>query len=151
VIAVGGLLAALLLVASEFTTLFTVRFIGSTAPFRSVATGSHHDYALLPIALLAAMLAVASRRGGGRPALLAIAALAVLTLVIALLIDLPDANRTGLVAAGAHYELGSSSPTVGFYLETLGAVLLLIASGVGVLAGAGEARVRPPRPPSPVR
>jgi hypothetical protein len=145
VIAVGALLAAAVLIAAEFTRLYSVRVIGKIAPVATIATGAHHDYALIPIGVLVAVLALAAWRGAGRPALLALGALAVITLVIALLIDLPAANRTGLVATGSHFELGSSTPSVGFFLETLGAVLLLIASGVGVLGGAGEP-ARPPRP-----
>jgi NADH:ubiquinone oxidoreductase subunit 5 (subunit L)/multisubunit Na+/H+ antiporter MnhA subunit len=151
VIAVGALLAAAVLIVAEFTSLYSVRVIGEVAPVKTVATGSHHGYALIPIAVLVAVLAVAAWRGAGRPALLALGALAAITLVIALLIDLPDANRTGLVATGARFELGSSTPGVGFYLETLGAVLLLIASGVGLLARTGEGGARPARPRTRLR
>jgi hypothetical protein len=147
VIAVGALLAAAVLILAEFTTLYSVRVIGKIEPVKSVTTGTHHGYALIPIGLLVAALAVAAWRGAGRPVVLALGALALITLVIALLVDLPDANRTGLVAAGAGFELGSSTPSAGFYLETLGAVLLLIAAGVALLANTGErAAESPPRP-----
>lgn len=134
VLAGSVLLAAVLLVAAEFTTLFAIHEVGHSAPVKSVTNGSHHGYALIPIALLAAVMAVAARRGAGRPALLALAALAIIALVIALLVDLPDAHRTGLIAAGGGFEVGHATPGVGFYLETLGAVLLLVASGIGILA-----------------
>jgi hypothetical protein len=142
VIAAGGLLAAAVLIASEFLTLFTVHVVGRLQPARSVATGSHHGYALIPIGVLAIVLSLAVLRGAGRPALLALGALGIVTLVIALLGDLPDAHRRGLLAAGAGFQVGQASPAAGFYLETLGAVLFLIVSGVGVLGGAGEQRVR---------
>jgi hypothetical protein len=151
VIALGAVLAAAVLIVAEFTTLYTVRVVGEVAPVKSLATGSHHGYALIPIGVLVAALALALRRGVGRPALLALAALAVITLVIALLGDLPDAHRTGLVSARRRLELGSSTPGVGFYLETLGGVLLLIASGVGLLAAAGERGDPQRRPPPPLR
>jgi hypothetical protein len=100
--------------------------------------------------VLVAVLALALKRSPGRhawrPPLVALGALAVITLVIALLVDLPDAHRTGLVAAGAGFELGRATPSAGFYLETLGAVILLIVAGTGVLAGAGESGRRVPRP-----
>ncbi len=136
------MLAALLLFLAEFTTLFTIHQVGQSAALRSVATGSHHDYALLPIAVLVAVLAVAVSRGGGRPALLALGALAVIALVIALAVDLPDAHRTGLVGAGGGFAVGHATPAIGFYLETLGAVLLLGVSGVGLLAGSQRAPAR---------
>ena len=53
---VGGLLGALLLLAAEGTTLYAVYTAGGTAPVQSVNTGSHQGYALVPIALLAALL-----------------------------------------------------------------------------------------------
>jgi hypothetical protein len=146
VIAGGGLLAALVLLVAEFTTLFTIRALGRPGVLRSVSTGSHHDFALIPIALLAAVLAVSAWRGAGRPALLALAALAVIALVIALLIDLPDARRTGLIAVGGRFQLGRATPGLGFYLETLGAALLLIVSGMGILLGIGAATAAPARP-----
>jgi hypothetical protein len=145
VIAAGALLAAAVLIVAEFTTLYSVNVIGKVGPVKTVATGSHHGYALIPIALLVAGLAVAAWRGAGRPVVLALGALALVTLVVALLVDLPDANRTGLVATGAGFELGSSTPGTGFFLETLGAVLLLIAAGVALLAATGE-RPSEPRP-----
>jgi hypothetical protein len=138
VIAAGGLLAAAVLIAAEFMTLYTVHVIGRLLPIRSIATGSHHGYALIPIGVLAIVLSIAVQRGAGRPALIALAALGIITLVIALLGDLPDAHRRGLIASGAGFELGQASPSRGFYLETLGAVLLLIVAGVGSLAGAGR-------------
>lgn len=133
----GGLLAALLLIVAEFTTLYAVHVVGKGALVRSVNTGSHHDYALIPIGLLAAGLSLALLRGAGRPALVALVALGLITVVIGLLGDLPDAHKTGLIASGAGFELGTASPSAGFYLETTGAVLLLVAGGVGLLAGGG--------------
>src|SRR5947209_1644102 len=54
---VGGLLGAALLLVAEFTILFHVSTASDPAPIRSVTTGSHHAYALVPIALLSAALA----------------------------------------------------------------------------------------------
>jgi hypothetical protein len=151
VIAGGGLLAALLLLAAEFTTLFTIRQLGHSTAVRSISTGSHHDYALIPIALLAAVLALSVRRGGGRPALLALAALAVIVFVIALLVDLPDAHRTGLISAAGRFQLGRATPSLGFYLETLAAALLLMVAGMGIFLGFGESTAPPARPRPPAR
>jgi hypothetical protein len=142
-IAGGGLLAALLLLVAEFTTLFTIRQLGRSGAVRSVTTGSHHDFALIPIALLVAVLAVSLRRGSGRPALLALAALAVITLLIALLVDLPDAHRTGLISAGGRFQVGRATPGLGFYLETLAAAVLLLVSGMGIFLGIGA--ISPPQ------
>jgi hypothetical protein len=129
----GGLLGALLLFVAEFTTLFEVSSGGAGAPVKSVGTGSHHAYALVPIALLAAALAYGVWRVGSRPALLSIGFLAVIALLIGVLGDLPDAHASGLINTGGRYVNASSSPSAGLYMETLGAVVLLITCVCGFL------------------
>jgi hypothetical protein len=130
-ILIAALLGGLLLLSAEFTTLFDVTE-GATV-IRSVSTGSHQGWALVPVALLAGLLGVAVWRAGSRPALLAIGLLGLIALLVALLGDLPDAKATGLVLRGGHYARATSSPSVGLYMETLGAVILLIGSVCGFL------------------
>jgi uncharacterized membrane protein len=128
-------LGALLLVVAEFTTLFTVHVETRSAPIKTVATGSHHSYALLLIGVVVAVLAIAVWRDTSRPALLAIGMLGVVALLIALLGDLPDAHASGLAGSSTtHYVDASSTPSAGLYLETLGAVVLVITCGVGFIA-----------------
>jgi hypothetical protein len=147
-ILIGGLLGALLLLVSEFTTLFTVRTSATAAPVSSVATGSHHTYALIPIAALVVLLSIAVYTAVSRPALLAIGLLAILTLLIALLGDLPDAQASGLVGGGAqHYVAASATPSAGLYMETLGGVVLLITSVCGFLLLGPPPRRAPESPP----
>jgi hypothetical protein len=67
-ILVAGLLGALLLIAAEFTTLFEVHVASSSRPVQTVSTGSHQSYALLPIALLVAVLAFGIWREASRVA-----------------------------------------------------------------------------------
>lgn len=139
----GSLLGALLLVVAEFTTLFTVHVETSSAAIKTVATGPHHSYALLLIAIVVAVLAIAVWRDSSRPALLAIGLLGVVALLIALLVDLPDANASGLAGSSTtRYVDASSTPSAGLYLETLGAVVLVITCGVGFIA-LGAPRRRP--------
>ncbi len=151
ILAVGAL-GGLLLVVAEFTTLFEVRTPGSTAVVRSVGTGSHHTYAMLPIALLAVFLAYGVWRVHSRPALWGIALLSVVALLITLLGDLPDATSTGLLRdSTGHFVIVGSQPSIGFYLESLGGVALLItAVGGFLLAGApaSSSRSRASRRPS---
>ncbi len=131
---VGGLLGALLLLVAEFTTLYNVRASQGGALIKSVSSGSNHSYAMIPIALLAALLAVAVWRTASRPALLALGLLGVLALLIALVGDLPNAHSSGLVGSSAtRYVSAASRPSAGFYMETLGAVLLLVTSVSGFL------------------
>ena len=130
----GGLLGALLLVVAEFTTLFTIHTSTSSHAIQSVGTGGHHTYALIPIGLLVVLLAYGVLSAGSRPALLAIGVLGVIALLIALLGDLPDAHASGLLGSPAsHFTSASSTPSAGLYMETLGAVALVISCGVGLL------------------
>jgi hypothetical protein len=129
-----GVLAALLLVVAEFTSLYAVHSAASQSAIKSISAGSHNDYSLLPIALLAGLLAFAFWRTGSRAALLAVGALGVITILIALLADLPDAHASGLIGSAAtHYTSASTTPSAGFYLETTGGMLLLIASVGGLI------------------
>ncbi len=128
-----GLLGALLLLIGEFTTLFQVHVAATGARVRSVASGPHHSYAMALIAVLAAAMAVAVWRAASRPALLALGVLGITALLIALLGDLPDSSATGLVLISSRYVDASSTPSAGFYMETLGAVLLLLTSVCGLL------------------
>jgi hypothetical protein len=134
---------ALLLVIAEFTTLFVVRSATASASgtVASQSTGSHNSYALIPVALLALLLAVSGRRAAARAPWAAIAALGLLALLIALIGDLPDSHSAGLVgSATTHFTNAVSTPSAGLYLETLGAVALLIAGGLGVLLRSGTGR-----------
>ncbi len=150
----GGLLGALLLLVAEFTTLYEVHSASSSLVIKSVGTGSNHSYALLPLALLAAFLAFGVWRAESRPALLALGIAGVIALLIALLGDLPNAHASGLLGSPAtHFTEASSQPSAGFYMETLGAVVLIITCVSGfVMLGAPmpRRRARPdPAPPPP--
>ena len=150
-VSAGGVLGALLLAVAEFMTLFEVHSSAASAALQTVSAGSHHSYAMIPIALLAVFLTYGVWLTGSRVALLALAVLG----VIALVGDLPDAQTTGLLRSSEASGTGSglanatSSPAIGLYLETLGGVLLLIAGGLGLLAlgdglrGAGGAGPAP--------
>ena len=137
-VALGALLGALLVVVSQFTALYHVHSATSSVPIKTVGTGANHAWAPLPLALLAVALAFAVFRYGNRPALLALGVLGIATLLVALLGDLPDARASGLIGSSAGgYVQATSAPSAGLYLETLGAVLLLIAGGLGFLMLAG--------------
>jgi hypothetical protein len=130
-----GVVGAVLLIGSEFTNLYQVHVTTRHAAVDSVTGGSHNSYAFIPIAVLALVLSYGAAREGTRVALLAIGALGVISLLIALVGDLPDAEASGLLSQGGHLVSASSNPTAGMYLETLGAVVLIIGSGLGLLLG----------------
>jgi len=136
-----AIVAALLLVVAEFTTLYEAHIATRAAPIQTVTAGSHNSYAMLPIAALAALFAFALWRSGSRAALAAIGVLGVIALLIALLHDLPDAHAVGL--ADNNSVSATTTPNAGLYLETAGAILLIATSGLGfLLGGLPRARAR---------
>ena len=147
----GALLGALLLIVAEFTTLFTVR--DALRAVRSFSTGSNHSYGLIPIALAAAAMGVAFYTAGSRPALLALGVLGIVALLIGLIGDLPHTHERVLVGSGARgYISATTSASTGMYMETLGAVLLLLTCGLGfLLLGPPARRTAPGRAASPPR
>jgi hypothetical protein len=123
-------LGALLLIVAEFSTLYEVRAITAVVPGGTKTAGANHLYALIPIGLLAFLMAWGAVLGGSRPAAYALTTLGVVALFVVLVQDLPVVNDEGLLAET--YESAKASPQAGFYLESLGAVVLL-AAGVGTL------------------
>jgi hypothetical protein len=133
-VVLAALFGALLIIVSQFTALYHVHVPTSVAPVKTVGTGGNHAWSPIPLALLAVVFAFAAFRYRNRAALLAIALLGVVTLAIALLGDLPDVHATGLIGSGAsQYVEGTASPSAGLYMETLGAIVLLVSGGVGFL------------------
>jgi hypothetical protein len=144
-----ALVGTLLLVVSQFTALYHVHSTTSAAAIKTVGTGANHAWAPLVLALVAVVLVIAVYRHGNRTALLALAALGVATLLIALLRDLPPTHATGLVGSAATgYERAVATRSAGLYMETLGAVLLLVSGGVGFLMLGGPPAPDSPSPPS---
>ncbi len=126
---------AALLTAAEFSPLLRVRTIAARPRLvHTVQGGPHHGWALLVIAVLTALLSLLAGRPGGRPAAGVVALLGAGALAVTLGVDLPDAHATGLVITGATSQTEAQAhAAIGLYLETLGAVALLLA---GLLAAA---------------
>jgi hypothetical protein len=129
----GTLLGALVLAASQFMTLANTRIQASRGAVETVTAGSEHAYALLPVAVLAALLAYGIWKLGSRPALLAVGILGLISLLISLLRDLPYAHRTGVRMFAGHYVSAANSAGAGLYVETLGAMLLLVTCVSGFI------------------
>lgn len=138
---VAILLAAagcVLLVVAEFSTLYEIRVI--TVVKEATDGREHHAYALLVIAVGAAMMAYGGIVGGARPAQYALVALALAALFVVLAVDYPDVDEEGFI--GEAFERAEASPQTGFYLESLGAVLLLLAAVATLLLSPRSARPR---------
>jgi hypothetical protein len=146
-LALGALFGALLVLIAQFTALYHLHSATSSQVVKTVATGANHAWAPIPLALAAVALAYVVYRYGSRMALLGLVALGVAMLLIALIGDLPNAHSSGLIGSSAGgYVQATSSPSAGLYMETLGAVVLLLAGGVGFLMLAPTAEPAPPAP-----
>jgi hypothetical protein len=122
----GGLVGALVLAVSQFLNLYGTHIRTHHRLVATATAGSEHAYALLPVAIAAAVLAYGVWKVGSRPALLGLGLLGLAALLIALLHDLPYAHRQGLWNLGGHYVLAVNRPEVGLYAETAGALILLL-------------------------
>jgi hypothetical protein len=77
---------------------------------------------------------------GARPAMAALVVCGIAGLLISLIGDLPHLNDTGQV--GVLYSDARAAPGFGYYAETLGGILLVVAGGVMLLASTGPVRER---------
>ena len=131
-----------LLVVAEFSTLYEIKVI--TVVKEATDGREHHAYALLVIAIGAAFMAYGGILGGARPAQFGLLALGAAALLVVVLIDYPDVDEEGFI--GEAFERAEASPQTGFYLESLGAVLLLLSAMATLLlsprAGAPRERER---------
>ena len=134
----AAFLGPILLLAADFSTLFEVR--AASAVVDTTSGGDHHAYALIPIALLALPMAYGAATSGSRPAMAALGVLGGVAAIIVLAVDLPDINSTGVI--GERFADAAASPRRGFYLETLGAALLIV-SGFGGLLLTGRGEIAP--------
>jgi hypothetical protein len=121
------------LVLATFTTVIEIKVeTTTTIPGRDthLSGWDRHGPALLIVAGFAAAMVAGALRGA-RPAMIALAVLGLVALVIVVVSDVPDLNETGFI--GEVYEDAAAGPSAGFYLETLGGVLLLAAGGLMAL------------------
>jgi hypothetical protein len=155
-----ALLAALLLVLAELSTIASVDVEGSSCEVlndsspeladRCELSGwERHGGALILLALVAAGAtaaawssragaAAAARDGLHTAAGAVLVAVGTVVLAITLIGDLPETNETG--AIGFDFDGATGSAGLGFYLELTGGVLCLIA-GILALSPALRARV----------
>ncbi len=120
---------AVLLVVSTFTAVARIRVLTTselTDVDTSISGSDLHGVALLLVALFAGLMLVGALRGA-RPAMVALAAAGLLALGLIVGLDVPELDNTGQVSR--FYEDATAGAATGFYLETLGAILLLVAGG----------------------
>jgi hypothetical protein len=133
-----GLVAAVLMIATEFSTIASVELPGGSCATeleladpeqqdRCELSGfERHGGALILLGLICGAMAIGAGVGGSRPAAAALVTIGVVVLAIGLFLDLPETDETG--AIGPNFEGASGSAGTGLYLE-------LIAGGLALGAG----------------
>ena len=136
-----GLLAGVLMIATEFSTIQSVRIGDSTCGaaedrLRDVCStggGEQHNWSLLVLGLLTMLLAFGAAIGRSKPAALALGFVGLVVLFVALVLDRPtlDDKRGLEVYFG---EAGTKPETGGGYtLELIAGALALVACGLALL------------------
>ena len=142
-----GLLAAALMVATEFSTIQSVRIGESTCGaaeerLRDVCEtggGEQHNWSLLVLGVLTVLLAFGAAVGRSKPAAVALGLVGVVVLFVALVLDRPTLDdKRGLESL--YGEQGTDPQTGGGYtLELIAGSLAMLACGLALL----RERVRP--------
>ena len=125
-----AMIAALLLIVSTFLPLFEISTQG--AELRTYSGLQHHSIAMLLLGVAAIVMGLGALRGA-RPAMAALGVIGIIVIVVALTVDLPAALDEGVLAVT--YENAQAAPGSGFFAETLGGALLLLAGGLMLLRG----------------
>ncbi|HEV2062318.1 MAG TPA: hypothetical protein VGR12_05655 [Solirubrobacteraceae bacterium] len=128
-LALAGLatVAAVMLLVSEFLPLFDI-VVGELETVQESRVGwRNHAFAMLLLGLACVPMILGSLRGA-RPAMWALAGIGIVVIAIALTVDLPNATDEGIY--GERYADAQARPQEGFFVETLGGVLLLLAGGL---------------------
>src|SRR3954471_5493142 len=154
-LALAGLTGAVMVLVASFTSVIDIT-VGTTSRVLDADTAQsgwdRHGPALVLLALLALFLLAASLRGA-RIAMAGLAVVGIAVLAIAWASDRPHVHDSGSV--GDVYAEATAAPGPGYYLETLGGVLLLLSGGALLVLGSGApvAEAAPPaaRPASPAR
>jgi hypothetical protein len=139
----AGLVGGALLIAADLSTLVQIKVI--TVVKERLSGHDQHSWAMALLGLVSLPMAYGAARRRARPAMLGLVVLGAVALLIALFGDLPDTRSTGVI--GQRYEEAAAQAGPGFYLETAGGVLLLVA-GVGGLLLLGSPRKPATRPAS---
>ena len=144
----AGLLAGLLLVIAEFSTIASVDVASgscevindanpSLADRCSLSGFERHGGAFLMLGLVVAAMAWGAGVGGSRPAGVALLGIGALVIVLSLVLDLPQTHKTG--AIGRNFEGASGHAGAGLYLELLDGAVAAAAGLVSLVRPEDEA------------
>jgi hypothetical protein len=139
-----ALLGAILMVVSEFATLRSVKVLTASCSDLADPTlrgscvthgGEEHSYALVLMGIVTALMAWGAVVGRSRPAGVALIAIGAAVVAIALLTDVPDIHKTGVL--GERFDSAHATAGPGLWLEIAGGALVLMA---GVMASTARRR-----------
>ena len=144
-----GLTGALLMVVSEFATLRSVKVL--TASCSDLADpslrgacvthgGEEHSYALVLMGVVALVMTWGAVFGRSRPAAIALMVIGAAVLAIALITDVPDIHKTGVL--GERFDSAHAQAGPGLWLEIGGGALTLVAGAVATSALRRRGRAR---------
>lgn len=148
-IAAGLALAGVALtVVAAFTPVIEITVL--TVPQEEYTGLDRSGPGLLLLAGLALLMLAGAWRGA-RPAMAAVAVVGLGVLAVVLLVDAPDVNDAGAWPQADLYEEATAQAGIGFWFESAGGVLLLLAGGLMLLLAPrrGPARDRPLQAPVP--
>ena len=146
-VAAVALVAALLLVATEFSTVASVRVANTSceviqdadpqlADRCSLSGFERNGGSFLLVAALIVAMGWGAGIGGSRPAAAALIALGVAVLAWALLVDLPVTDETG--ALGSSFEGARGQAGSGLTLEIVAGLLAIAGGGLALRLPARE-------------
>lgn len=140
-----GIAGAILAFIATFTTVIQIRVLTVTpASFNGM---DRYGPALLLLGIFG-LLMVAGAWRGARPAMAALALAGLAVLLIAILVDVPHLNDTGVWPLADQYEDAQAGAGIGFYFETASGVLMLLSGVLMLLLGPrGEPAPRSRRTP----
>lgn len=142
-----GFLAALLIIASDFATLRSVKVLTAScddladpALRGSCVTrgGEEHAYAFVLLGIAALVMTWGATIGRSRPAAAALAAIGIAVLVIAFVTDVPDIHKTGVL--GERFEQAHAKAGAGLWMEIAGGGLAFATGVFAAMARAGRSR-----------
>src|SRR3954470_117944 len=143
-----ALLGWILMIASEFATLRSVKVLTAFCSDLADPTlrgscvthgGEEHAYALVLLGIVAGLMAWGAAFGRSRPAGIALIAIGAAVVAIALLTDVPDIHKTGVL--GERFDSAKATAGPGLWLA-IGSAALALAAGVMATTARGRRRRR---------
>lgn len=130
-----GIAGAILAFIATFSTVIEIRVLTVTpASFDGM---DRYGPALLVLGIFGLVMVAGAWRGA-RPAMGALALAGLAVLLIAILVDVPHLNDTGVWPMADQYEDATAGAGIGFYFETASGVLMLLSGVLMLLLGPRE-------------